>query len=45
MKSKVTRKEFFQEGAKYAVGISAGLTRIHALLNKKLYGQSPYVWP
>ncbi len=45
MKSKVTRKEFFQEGAKYALGISAGLTGIQALLNKRLYGKSSYVWP
>lgn len=45
MSEKLSRKEFFKESAKYAVGISAGIAGLKMLSNKEARGDTRFSWP
>lgn len=45
MKEKLSRKEFFQESAKYVVGIPAGIAGLQMLGNKEAKGETHFSWP
>lgn len=45
MKQELNRKEFFKESAKYAIGVSAGVTGLNLIGNRKVHAQTQYTWP